>query len=171
ENKLSRDRRTVVDLLNSNGVGRTMPLQLFIGRYQLDADMIQQIREELFSVLFIKTPDGERDLGPLVLRAQKYPTETILVVSEDGKNVETLTVYPTTARGFLYGVIIEAVQDGTFRFLQESCRNCHRCYWRRGDYCSLLCGREYNTKTAGERMKRYRLKLKKKGEKNNHGNR
>src|SRR5262249_55235465 len=147
----------------------TMPLQLFIGRYQLDADAIRQIREELLSVLFVKTPDGERNLGPLVLQAQKYPMETILVVSEDGKNVETLIVYPTTARGFLYGVIIEAVQDGTFRFLQEMCRNCGRFYWRRGDFCDLRCGREFNRKDAKNRMKRYRDKQKKGRRK--HGNR
>jgi|GEM_PF-6098967 len=165
ENTLSRDRQILVDLLNFDFQKPSMWLGWFLNRYNLSHEAAKQIRDELLGVLFLYDPKGNRELGPLVVKAQKYPVKTILIALEDNKGVKLLREMAAAPREHLYQTIIEAVQDKSFPFLQQSCKNCQQYYWRRGDYCSLSCGREYNTKTARERMKRYRLKLKKKGRK------
>lgn len=172
KNKLSRDRRGLVDFLNFDfsiypkRAAPSMPLGLFLERYGLDTEAgyetASQIQDELREILFLKAPDGKRELGPLVTEARKYPTRTVLVPLEDNKGVETWPLSPENPREDLYGIIISAVSDKTFPSLQKDCKNCHRCYWRKSDFCSLACGREWNDKDAVNRMRRYRLKQRRK---------
>jgi len=167
--RLPRDRQLFVDFMNFDfSVYRkmsvktvpSMPLRLFLGRYELDSvaghETAKQIQNELREVLFLKTPNGKRELGPLIEQARKYPPQTMLVASEDNEGIETSTLAPEDPRQHLYGVIIAAFPHGAFTSLQENCTNCGRIYWRKSVFCSLECGREYNTKTAAERMRRYR---------------
>src|SRR5262249_18329660 len=130
----------------------------FFGRYALSQEAASQIRDEVRKVLFRYDPDGNRELGPLVLEAQKYPVKTILMALEDNKGVERLREMPTYPREHLYQTVIESVEDKSFPFLQASCKNCGRVYWHRGDYCNLKCGREFNRKGSAERMRRLRQK-------------
>jgi hypothetical protein len=178
KNRLPRNRQALVDFLNfdfsvyrrmSKETVPSMPLRQFLDRYGLDSaagyETARQIQEEMREALFTDAPYG---LG-LVEQANRYPTKTFLAWSEGNKRIRIATSDPENPREDFYGVLISAVNDDTLLSLQESCKNCQRYYWRKSDFCSLECGREFNDKDAKNRMRRYRLNLKKRRQK--HGNR
>src|SRR4030095_3818720 len=154
------DHQLLVDVLNLDfGVVPSRRLRWFLGRYSLDTETTRQLRDELRGVLFLKDPKGRRELGELIAQANQYTTKTILVPKENNEDVETWAVDPEDPRQHLYGIVITAIQhdtafqDDTFSELQESWRNCHRYYWRKGDFCSPECGQEFNRKDAKNRMR------------------
>ena len=163
KNRFPRDHRLLVEFLNFDFGGKavqSIPFKRFLAHYELDTETAGQIQAELRGVLFLKALDGKREVGPLVAKAQEYPIKTIPLPLEDNRGIETITVAPMDAREHLYGIIIVAISDRTFWSLQEECKNCHRRYWRKSDYCSLECGRDFNDKDAKNRMRRFRKNLK-----------
>ena len=156
-NKLPRDRQIIVDILNFDETP-TRWLHWFLGQYEgLD---VEKLRDELRRLLFLRDPKGRREFGPLAIAAQDYPIKIIPVASEDNRGIKSWREPPSNPHEHVYQTIIEAVQDGSFYSLQQSCRNCGRYYWHRGDYCNLDCGQTYNSKQAKERMARLRKKRK-----------
>ncbi len=165
----TRDLKLLVDFLNFDFKGEYRPLskkgipstrlRWLIGmgfdslRGWKKADEVQQ---KIMAELFVHNPKiAERDIEQLVADVNRHVGKMIWEVGKDGRTIEMVPVVSGSPEAYLYYCILSTLLNRQFWILKR-CRECHRFFASKVNFCRVNCRRRYNNKTAKERVRKAR---------------